>query len=72
MSILVTGYKGYIGSHIYDYLLSNKYTVYGLDINQFDITNYNKLYNYVFTKNIKTIIHLASYKNISESQSHIL
>jgi len=72
MSILVTGYKGYIGSHIYDYLLSNKYTVYGLDINQFDITNYNKLDNYVFTKNIKTIIHLASYKNISESQSYPL
>lgn len=72
MSILVTGHKGYIGSHIYDYLLSNKYTVYGLDINQFDITNYNKLDNYVFTKNITTIIHLASYKNISESQLYPL
>ena len=37
MSILLTGYKGYIGSHIYDYLLSNRYTVYGLDINKVDI-----------------------------------
>ena len=72
MSVLLTGYKGYIGSHIYDYLLSNKYTVYGLDINHFDITNYNKLDNYIFCKNIKTIIHLASYKNISESQSNPL
>ena len=72
MSILVTGYKGYIGSHIYDYLLSNKYTVYGLDINKIDITNYNKLDNYVFSKNIKTIIHLASYKNIYESKSNLL
>ena len=72
MSILLTDYKGYIGSHIYDYLLSNRYTVYGLDINKVDITNYNKLDNYVFSKNIKTIIHLASYKNIYESQSYPL
>jgi UDP-glucose 4-epimerase len=72
MSILLTGYQGYIGSHIYDYLLSNRYTVYGLDINKFDIGNYNKLDNYVFNKQIKTIIHLASYKNILESQSNPL
>ena len=71
MSILLTGYQGYIGSHIYDYLLSNKYTVYGIDINRFDILNYDKLDTYVFNKQIKTVIHLASYKNISNhKQNH--
>ena len=72
MSILLTGHRGYIGSHIYDYLLSNKYTVYGIDINRFDILNYNKLDNFVFNKEIKTVIHLASYKNILESQTNPL
>lgn len=72
MSILLTGHRCYIGSHIYDYLLSNKYTVYGIDINRFDILNYNKLDNFVFNKEIKTVIHLASYKNILESQTNPL
>ena len=72
MSILLTGYRGYIGSHIYDYLLSNKYTVYCIDINRFDILNYDKLDNFVFNKEIKTVIHLASYKNILESQTNPL
>ncbi len=39
MTILITGYNGYIGSHIYEYLL-NKYTVYGIDIYDFDLKDY--------------------------------
>lgn len=67
MSVLITGHKGYIGSHIYDYLISNKYIVYGIDYNKFDIKNYNKLDDFCFNKNIKTIIHLASFNNKEES-----
>ena len=67
MSVLITGYKGYIGSHIYDYLISNKYIVYGIDYNKFDIKNYNKLDDFCFNKNIKTIIHLASFNDKEES-----
>ena len=32
MKILVTGYKGYIGSHIYKYLKNKPYNVYGIDL----------------------------------------
>ena len=66
MSILITGHKGYIGSHLYEYLL-NKYTVYGIDIDDFDLKDYNKLHIFVNNKNIETIIHLASYKDLNES-----
>lgn len=31
MKILVTGAAGFIGSHIYNYLINNKYKVYGID-----------------------------------------
>ncbi|WP_269087907.1 SDR family oxidoreductase [Picrophilus oshimae] len=32
MKILVTGHKGFIGGHIYNYLKSKNYDVYGYDI----------------------------------------
>ena len=32
MKILVTGHKGFIGGHIYNYLKANNYEVYGYDI----------------------------------------
>ena len=32
MKILITGYKGFIGGHIYNYLKSNNYDVYGYDL----------------------------------------
>ena len=66
MSILITGHKGYIGSHIYNYLLNN-YKIYGIDIDDFDLKDYNKLHSFLNNKNIKTIIHLASYKDLNES-----
>jgi nucleoside-diphosphate-sugar epimerase len=43
MSILITGHKGYIGSHLYEYLLKHN-TVYGIDIDDFDLKDYNKLH----------------------------
>jgi UDP-glucose 4-epimerase len=66
MSILITGHKGYIGSHLYEYLIKYN-TVYGVDIDDFDLKDYNKLHIFVNNKNIETIIHLASYKDLNES-----
>lgn len=66
MSILITGHKGYIGSHLYQYLIKH-YTVYGIDIDDFDLKDYNKLHIFVHNKNITTIIHLASHKDINAS-----
>ena len=66
MSILITGHKGYIGSHLYEYLVKHN-TVYGVDIDDFDLKDYKKLHIFVNNKNIETIIHLASYKDLNES-----
>lgn len=67
MTILITGYNGYIGSHIYEYLIKNRYKVYGIDYDILDLKNYKKLKKYIKNKKIETIIHLASYKKIEES-----
>ena len=52
--------------HLYQYLIKH-YTVYGIDIHDFDLKDYNKLHIFVNNKNITIIIHLASYKDLNES-----
>ena len=48
---LVTGYKGYIGNHIYNELCDRNYTVKGIDLKDgTDILEYlpNENFDYVF------------------------
>lgn len=49
MTILITGYNGYIGSHIYEYLIKNRYKVYGIDYYILDLKNYKKLKKIYYT-----------------------
>jgi UDP-glucose 4-epimerase len=87
MSILVTGGAGYIGSHIIEALIDRKYDVIILDnlttghkrlINQKanfikgDINNKKLINNIIKRYNIKTIIHLAAYLNVSEAETRKL
>ena len=83
MNILVTGGAGYIGSHVVELLLKKKFNVVVLDnletghnelihkksiFVKGDIKNKNLLKRVIFQYDIETIIHLAAYLNISESQ----
>jgi UDP-glucose 4-epimerase len=85
MKILVTGGAGYIGSHIVEQLISKKYSVVILDnlktgykklINKKavfikgDIKNRNLVNKIIKKFHIETVIHLAAYLNISESQKN--
>jgi len=87
MKILVTGGAGYIGSHIVEQLISKKNSVVILDnlktghktlINKKaifikgDIKNKNLLNRIIKKLQIETIIHLAAYLNVSESQKNKL
>jgi UDP-glucose 4-epimerase len=87
MSILVTGGAGYIGSHIIEALIDRTYDVIILDnlttghkrlINQKanfikgDINNKKLINNIIKRYNIKTIIHLAAYLNVSEAETRKL
>lgn len=57
LNILVTGHKGFIGSHVYSNLIRNGFTVYGLDRGD------------VLPENIKfdVIVHLAARSQVIES-----
>ena len=59
MKILVTGYRGFIGSHIFNDLKSKNYTVYGYDLG--DILEDVKY---------DVIIHMAARGLIRESKKH--
>ena len=60
MKALVTGHLGFIGSHVYEHLLSHGYEVDGYDI-PYDIGNFktNKKYD--------VVIHLAANAAIREA-----
>ena len=83
MSILITGGAGYIGSHIVERLIKNNKKVIILDnlntghkklINKKasfirgDINDKNLVKSILKSYNIKTIIHLAAYLNVSEAE----
>lgn len=59
MNILITGYRGFIGSHIYNDLKSRNYNVYGYDLGD-------------ILEDIKydVIIHMAARGLIRESKKH--
>jgi UDP-glucose 4-epimerase len=70
-SILLTGGSGYIGKHIYTFLIKEYYPKYNIIlydlVNNDDLCNYNNLDAIFKYNNIKYVIHLASFKNIEES-----
>ena len=84
-NILVTGGAGYIGSHIVELLVKAKANVIIYDnlvtgfkelINKKakfingDIKNLKKLSKVIQNNNITSIIHLAAYLNVSESEKN--
>jgi UDP-glucose 4-epimerase len=83
MSILITGGAGYIGSHVTEKFVNRKYEVIILDnlvtghkklINpkanfiKVDINNSKLVNNILKQYNVRTIIHLAAYLNVSEAE----
>ena len=82
-NILITGGAGYIGSHIAEQLEGTNYNIFLIDnlvngyrklINKkakffkLDIKNFKKLKAIITKNKIDTIIHLAAYLNIRESE----
>ena len=83
--ILITGGAGYIGSHVVEKLVKTKCKIVIVDnlqrgsrklINKktnfikADINNTKKLRQIILKKKIDTIIHLASYASVAESQKY--
>ena len=84
-NILVTGGAGYIGSHIIELLIKSKAKVFIFDdlstgykrlINKKakfikgDIKDFRKLSKVIKNNKINSIIHLAAYLNVNESEKY--
>ena len=84
-NILITGGAGYIGSHVAERLVKDKFKVFIIDnlstgskklINnkatfyKLDITQTNQVKNILLSRNIDTVIHLAGKLNVLESENH--
>ena len=84
-NILITGGAGYIGSHVAERLIKDKFKVFIIDnlstgskklINnkatfyKLDITQTNQVKNILLSRNIDTVIHLAGKLNVLESENH--
>ena len=68
--ILITGSKGFIGTHLYDYLKKNfnNYGFLSFDIkDNCDLCNLNDIEFFFSNYNIKYVFHLAAFKKIDES-----
>ena len=84
-NILVTGGAGYIGSHIVEELVKKKAKIIIIDnlvtgyrklINnkaifiKGDVKNFKELSKIVYKHKIDSVIHLAAYLNVSESENN--
>ena len=60
MKILVTGYKGFIGSHVYDYLVEEGHDVAGYDWDE----SYGCL---PYVRDLDWVIHLGAISSTTET-----
>ena len=65
MKILVTGHKGFIGSHVFKHLQDEGHEVKGLDFPD-DVRDFVRFYA-CDTKRYDVVIHLAAYAAVRES-----
>jgi len=58
-NIMVTGHKGFVGSHVYK-LLSKTYNVFGFDLPDNDFTSSMSVDKFIFKNKIDTIVHIGA------------
>ena len=69
-NILITGSSGFIGSILVNELEKQRYKVLKLDLNDVDLLDKKKTFNYLENKNIDCIVHLAALSNAKKSFSN--
>jgi dTDP-4-dehydrorhamnose reductase len=72
MKILVTGSKGQLGNHLVQNLMAKNSNdnVIGVDINNFDITDFKQADEYISDFKPDIIIHPAAYTNVEECEAN--
>jgi dTDP-4-dehydrorhamnose reductase len=70
MNILITGVNGQLGHELYD-MLDGKETVTGIDIEDVDITDAQKVHEYINDFQPDVVIHPAAYTNVDACESNV-
>lgn len=70
MNILITGVKGQLGHELYD-MLDGRETVTGIDIEDVDITDAQKVHEYINDFQPDVVIHPAAYTNVDACESNM-
>jgi dTDP-4-dehydrorhamnose reductase len=70
MNILITGVKGQLGHELYD-MLDGRETVIGIDIEDVDITDAQKVHEYINDFQPDVVIHPAAYTNVDACESNV-
>lgn len=68
MKVLVTGAKGQLGFDVVKELKSRKTEVIGVDISDFDITDYDKALLFITEQSPDAVIHCAAYTAVDKAE----
>lgn len=69
--ILITGAKGQLGYDFQRLFKSEKIDFIATDVNELDITNIDKIREFVKDKNIDIIINCAAYNNVDKAEDEV-
>ncbi|MGD1816193.1 MAG: dTDP-4-dehydrorhamnose reductase [Pleomorphochaeta sp.] len=68
MKVLVTGVKGQLGFDVIKRLKISNIECFGVDIEDFDITNYEQTINYISNYNPTVVVHCAAYTAVDRAE----
>lgn len=70
IKVLVTGYKGQLGYDVIKRLESEGYECLGVDIDEFDITNYEKAREFIAQYNPDVVVNCAAYTAVDKAEEN--
>ena len=71
MRVLVTGYKGQLGYDVVKELTKREIESKGVDIDDFDITDYEATSNYIQGYNPDIVVHCSAYTAVDKAEENI-
>lgn len=71
MKVLVTGYKGQLGFDVCNELKKRGHEAVGVDVEEMDITDYQKVEEVITTAEPEAVIHCAAYTAVDAAEDNV-
>lgn len=71
MKVLVTGVEGQLGFHVAEELQKRGYQVFGVDIDEMDITDALQVHKVIEEANVEAVIHCAAYTAVDSAEDNV-